>query len=126
MTMKNWLSIILLVITALGCKPKTGPIASYKSRFVDLGSIKLKGTYHGTFLLKNIGDEDLKIKGVTSDCECTVVKGYADVIPPNKSALIHYDLKPHTVGFDQQNIFIKNNSAKENVILVAIRAKIEL
>lgn len=116
---------ILLFLCLAGCKQKTGPVPYYSSKFINIGSIRLNKAYHGTITLKNTGDDELKLLQVSSDCECTVIKGYKERVAPNESTTIRFELTPHLTGYDQQNIFIKNNSQKEGTILIAIRANVE-
>ena len=121
--MKYFLFIFFIFI--VGCTKHKGPILFLKSTIITIGTIKTNKIYHGNFVVGNKGDEDLKIKQISSDCECTVINGYNEDIKPNQTETIKFDLTPHLTGYDQQNIFIKNNSTTENILLI-IRAKVDL
>jgi len=120
----KYLPFFLLFILGCGHK-RSGPKIFIPLKIINVGTIQMNAHHKGSFVIKNTGDEDLKIKGITSDCECTVVKNYDSTIAPNQSEKIDFVFTPHVSGYDQQNIFIKNDSPEENV-LVMLRAKVEL
>jgi hypothetical protein len=122
--MRNF-SIFLFCII-FSCTSKKGPLISYKSRIINLGNIEFKKSFTGKILIRNTGDETLKLREVTADCSCTVPNIQNKRIFPGDSAYIQFVLTPTDDGFIQQSIYLDNNSSNENRVLFLIRAKVNL
>jgi hypothetical protein len=119
------LFIAFLFIT-LSCSPKKGPVIYYSNKIINLGNIGFKKAFNGKILIKNTGDETLKISDVTADCSCTVPDIENKKISPGDTAYIIFILTPAQDGFIQQSIYVNNNSVNENRVLFLIRAKVNL
>lgn len=119
------LFIAFLFIT-LSCSSKKGPVIYYSNKIINLGNIEFKKAFNGKILIKNAGDETLKISDITADCSCTVPDIKNKKILPGDTAYINFILTPAQDGFIQQSIYVNNNSINENRVLFLIRAKVNL
>lgn len=110
----------------LSCSAKKGPVIYYSNKIINLGNIEFKKAFNGKILIKNSGDETLKILDVTADCSCTVPDAENKKISPGDTTYINFILTPAQDGFIQQSIYVNNNSVNENRVLFLIRAKVNL
>lgn len=117
---------VLFCFFVLSCSSKKGPIISYDNRIINLGNIEFKKAYNGKIVIKNTGDETLKLFDISADCSCTVPDTENKEIAPGETTYINFVLTPAQDGFIQQSIFINNNSVNENRVLFLIRAKVNL
>jgi hypothetical protein len=62
----------------------------------DFGHVREDMSLTHSFVIKNVGDRDLKILEVDPDCACTVAD-YDRVIPPGGEGKINLELKPFSV-----------------------------
>jgi hypothetical protein len=79
-----------------------------------------------SFVVKNSGDELLKIQGVRPGCGCTVVK-YDSLVPPGKTIKIEAEvnIKGYRAGSISKAITVTSNAANEQSVRLAIEATIE-
>lgn len=124
--MHKLLFLLFCSILLLACSHKNGPVIFYNKRIINLGNIEFNKAFSGEILIKNTGDETLKITDVTADCSCTVPDLKNKKISPGDTAYIHFILTPAQDGFIQQSIYVNNNSVNENRVLFLIRAKVNL
>ncbi len=124
--MHKLIIIVLSVLTMLCCSPKRGAIIYYDSKIINLGNIVFEKAYSGKILIKNSGDEALKISDVTADCSCTVPAMLHSKILPGDTAYINFIITPAQDGLIQQSIYVNNSSVNENRVLFLIRARVQL
>ncbi len=119
-------TLILLLLIILSCSIKKGPVISYDNKIINLGSIEFEKAYNGKIVIKNTGDNALKLSEVSADCSCTVPIIQHSEILPGDTAYINFVLTPAQDGLIQQSIYVNNNSINENRVLFLIRAKVHL
>jgi hypothetical protein len=84
-----------------------------------------------TFIVKNSGDQPLKLENVRPGCGCTVVK-FDSIIMPGKSSKINAEvnIKGYRAGSISKSITVTSNAANEKevrlTIAATIRAVVEL
>lgn len=123
--MKSLLVILISTLVISACTKRKGAVISYEKKIVNLGSLSFKEPYHGKILIKNTGDQALKISQITPDCSCTVPKMDNNRILPGDSAYIKFTITASGDGFIQQSIYVNNNSVNESRVLFLLRGKIK-
>lgn len=116
--------MVFLLWLYVSCAQRKGPVISYEKKIINIGNLQFKEVHSGKILIRNIGDEVMKILKVEADCACTVTEIEKQEISPNDSTYIHFNIKPARDGLIQQSIFIDNNSINESRVLLLIRAKV--
>lgn len=77
----------------------------------DFGSLKKGDTLKHTFILKNIGDNDLTIKKVLPSCKCTVVEDYKKNVKSGDVSEIKVVFVADKIGKVEKNIILEANTA---------------
>ena len=73
---------------------------TFNEEIHDFGILESGEIVVSTFILNNVGENDLLIKSIESDCGCIQIKYPKTVVPPGKTALIE-------VGFNSSGLFGK-------------------
>jgi len=113
----KWLLIILLVMgPAVG---QAQPRAEVPVTVHDFGQVREDMAPSHVFVIKNLGNQELKVLEVDADCECTVVN-YDRVIPPGGEGKVTLGLKPFSVidAFKKKTKVRFNDPGKSTVTLV--------
>jgi Protein of unknown function (DUF1573) len=82
MKISRMLGVVILLaasMSLLACTPK-GPIGQLDGPVYDFGSMDQNDAVSHTFLLKNVGDQNLEITRTRSTCGCTVAKPSKDLL----------------------------------------------
>lgn len=110
----------LLILLAPGYFPaQAQPRAEIPVTVHDFGQVREDMALGHSFVIKNMGDRDLKILEVDPDCACTVAD-YDRVIPPGSEGKVHLELKPFSVvhKFKKKTYIRFNDPAQRSVNLV--------
>lgn len=85
----------------------------------DFGQVREDMALGYSFVIKNVGDRDLKILEVDPDCACTVAD-YDRIIPPGSEGKVHLELKPFSVvhSFKKKTYIRFNDPDRTSVNLV--------
>jgi hypothetical protein len=118
-------SLFLICIASFvaGCNSNGRPKLKFERETINVGDFRSGSTYEGDIVLKNVGTGMLLIGDVTTDCSCTVADITQKEIRPGDSVSVKYKVSPHTMGYFQQQIIIKNNTDSSNPVLFVIRGK---
>lgn len=85
----------------------------------DFGLVREDMALKHRFVVKNLGDRELRVLEIDPDCECTVAS-YDEVIPPGQEGQITLELKPFSVdhAFQKKTRVRFNDPGRTTVILV--------
>ena len=120
---KLYVTIIIFLII-VSCKSKNSyAIIEVNSR-IDIGKIKLNDTILTKFFLKNISDNDLKIKNVKTSCGCTIAKLKDSIIKPNDSSFVEIKFIAENIGSINKSIIIDANT-KDNFTVLYLKGNVE-
>lgn len=89
----------------------------------DLGIIKVGETKKQLFELKNTGDKPLVIITTSTTCSCASVEFEKKPIMPNETTVVGVTMKPKDIGFFNEIIMLKCNTAYP--VKLRIRGKAE-
>ncbi len=89
--------LLLLLLAPAGVSPvQAQPRVEVPVTVHDFGKVREDMALNYTFMVRNTGDQDLKILEVDPDCACTV-PNYDRVIAPGQEGKINLELKPFSV-----------------------------
>jgi hypothetical protein len=111
--------LLLLLGPAGATRAYADPKAELSETSHDFGQVREDMTLVHDFVIKNSGDQDLKILLVDPDCACTVAK-YDRTIPPGGTGKISLAIQPFAVvhGFKKKTLVRFNASDPSSVTLV--------
>ena len=129
--------IILLVFVAFGYSQTVdqgdrgdeGPKIVIEPKSWDFGEVQRPAMVDQEFTVKNIGQETLEIRRVSTSCSCTTAKIDKEKIEPSETAnlLVVYDsgAMKHETGKIERIIYIKSNDPINPQLEVTIYASVK-
>lgn len=115
--------VIVFIFFNLGfASAKTGPKISVDTKYWDFGTVKEGEIKEKSFAVINIGDEDLIIRKVFTNCGCTKANISSKRIAPKGKAELKvvYDTKGKSLGKDDKDIYIVSNDPLNPKIKITI------
>jgi len=102
------------------------PKLSIDKTEINMGSMYSGEKKEGKIILKNIGNDTLRILHVGTSCECTTVKSPKEFLLPGQSDDVKFELAPfETQGKVEKYIFIFTNDPTSQYISVKITAEMK-
>lgn len=104
------LLVAILALTALssfGQKKKADEVAKLNVETYDLGKVKQNVPATATFIVTNIGKEDLLIEQANPTCGCTISDYTKSPIAPGKTGTIHATYNAANVGHIDKTLTVK-------------------
>lgn len=103
---------------------RTGPKISLNTKYWDFGTVREGETKEKSFVVVNIGDENLIIRNVFTDCGCTRANISSKRITPKGKAKLKvvYSTKGKSLGKDTKDIYIVSNDPLNPKIKITITA----
>jgi len=125
--------ILFVAIFTIACanEPKGNsegtPVIDFYQNEFDFGTIQMGEKVAHDFMFKNIGDGDLYIENVVSDCGCTVVDFKRRAISPGEESSIEAVFDSNGLpGFQLKKITIYSNAGDSVLLTVAAVVDYEL
>lgn len=117
--------IVLIILVRINIKTSESYLTEVQvlTSVVDFGDLPLNEEVDCSILLKNIGEQKLKIDRTTSLCNCNESKTIYPIVLPGDSIRIVVKVKPVTHGDFYKKVFIFCN-VPDSPIAVFIRGKI--
>lgn len=101
-----------------------GPrIAVEPARF-NFGRVLQGKTVHKEFFIRNFGEQDLVIEGVSTTCDCALALGATRRIPPGGFVPLRVSLKTRTAGRLVRSVLVKSNDPTRSIVEVRLEATI--
>lgn len=112
-------SLLIILLSAAYFPAQAQPRAEVPVTVHDFGQVLENVALGYDFVIRNVGDRDLKILEVDPDCACTVAD-YDRVIPPGSEGKIRLELEPFSVvdSFKKVTAIRFNDPARPKVSLV--------
>ena len=104
---KLLVAILALSSTSLFAQKKADDIAKLNVETYDLGKIKQNVPATATFIVTNIGKEDLLIDEAKPTCGCTISDYTKSPIAPGKTGVIHATYNAANLGHIDKTLTIK-------------------
>lgn len=112
--MKNLLlAALVLCSSALFAQKKSDEMAKFNVETYDFGKIKQGVPATATFIVTNIGNEDLLIEQASPSCGCTISDYTKAPIAPGKTGVIHATYNAATLGHIDKTVTVKFNGAAD-------------
>mgnify|MGYP001209460122 FL=1 len=123
------LTLLASGLVAAGCSRQaggtTGARLSAEPASFDFGKVVAAKRLHRDIVLRNVGDAELVIKGVSTTCNCTVVGDYAQKLAPGASTSMRIQLTtPETVGPTEQKVAIESNDSERPRVEIIVAATV--
>lgn len=109
--------LIIIIILCGHTRSYAQPLAEYDAFAHDLGTLTWHVAGLTSFQISNIGNEDLLIKDVRTDCGCTVVTWTHDPIRPGESGTISATFDAEMLGHFSKHIAVYTNTDTRPVYL---------
>jgi hypothetical protein len=116
----DWLLLAAVLLGLAGvCTAQAQPQADIPVTVHDFGQVREDMALNHTFIIRNLGDKELKILEVDPDCACTVAK-YDQAIPPGGEGKVNLEIEPFSVvhSFKKKNYVRFNDPDRRSVNLV--------
>lgn len=104
---KLLLAALVLSSTSLFAQKKADDIAKFNMETYDLGKVKQNVPATATFVVTNIGKEDLLIDQANPTCGCTISDYTKAPIAPGKTGVIHATYNAVTLGHIDKTLTVK-------------------
>jgi hypothetical protein len=92
----------------------------------DFGKALPGKTLSKEFSLRNFGDAELVIEGVTTTCGCTAAITAEKTVPPGGSTQLRVTFETRTyVGKVQREVLVRSNDPKTPVLTLKLTANVE-
>jgi len=96
---------------------KTANKIEWKTKSIDLGSVKKGIPVEVSFDFTNTGNEPLLLTEVKTSCGCTLVNYTKEPIQPGKTGKINATYDARSAGHFSKSITVKSNFATEDIVL---------
>jgi Protein of unknown function (DUF1573) len=100
-------AILILSTSSLFAQKKADDIAKINVETYDLGKVKQNVPATATFIVTNIGKEDLLIDQANPTCGCTISDYTKSPIAPSKTGVIHATYNAANVGHIDKTLTVK-------------------
>jgi Protein of unknown function (DUF1573) len=100
-------AILVLSTSSLFAQKKADDIAKINVETYDLGKIKQNVPATATFIVTNIGQEDLLIAQANPTCGCTISDYTKSPIAPGKTGVIHATYNAANLGHIDKTLTVK-------------------
>lgn len=104
---KLLLAALVLSSTSLFAQKKADDIAKFNMETYDLGKVKQNVPATATFVVTNIGKEDLLIDQANPTCGCTISDYTKAPIAPGKTGVIHATYNAVNLGHIDKTLTVK-------------------
>jgi hypothetical protein len=113
--------MMAFIITAIA---RSQPKLFIDKHKIDLGTMYIGEKRIGKIIIKNIGNDTLRILYVGSSCGCTTIKRTKDFLLPGQSDYIKYEFRPEGIpGPVEKDINILTNDSTSKIVDVKIIAE---
>jgi hypothetical protein len=103
-----------------------GPRIRVEPEGFDFGRVLQDRTLRKTFTIRNFGDADLEIEGVSSSCDCTAAQPESTVVAPGGSTTLLVRLQTRRYsGRLERRVVVRTNDAKTPLLEIAVSATVE-
>jgi hypothetical protein len=133
----NWLTALLSGFVALSAatagaegaapqaSPKKGPRIVVEPASFDFGQALQNKTLTKDFVLRNLGDESLRIEEVRTTCGCTAALPSERVVSPGGQTRLRVELQTRTAeGRLERSVNIRSNDPTRNVLEVKLKVAV--
>ncbi len=119
-------AVLLSVLAGAEERPAAGPRIRIEPEGFDFGRVLQDKTLRKTFTIRNFGDTDLAIEGVSSSCDCAAAQPEATLVAPGRSTSLSVVLRTRRYsGRLERQVAVRTNDAKTPVVEIKLSATVE-
>ena len=126
--MKRRLVVCALVCLAAiaGAEDKGAPQIRIEPESFDFGRVLPEKTLRKDFTIRNFGDRDLVLEGVSTTCGCTAALPEETTIRPGRSTTLRVTFETRRYsGKVERRVLVRSNDPKTKVLEVRLGATVE-
>jgi len=113
-------------VTAGDEKPAAAPRVRVEPESFDFGKAQQNKTLRKEFTLRNFGDAELVIEGVTTTCGCTAAITADTHVAPGGSTQLRVTLQTRSyTGKLERQVLVRSNDPKTPLLPVKVSATVE-
>jgi hypothetical protein len=126
----SWLAALILAGAAGAQEPKAsaspgGPRIAVEPASFDFGQALPGKTLHKEFVIRNHGNEDLAIEGVSTTCGCTAALADRQKIRPGASTVLRVSLETRSYsGPLQRLVLVRSNDPTRALLEVKLQVTV--
>ena len=107
-------------------KPRPGPRIRVDPESFDFGRALPGKTLRKEFTIRNFGDADLVIEGVSTTCGCTAALSAESHVRPGRSTSLRVTFETRTYsGRVERQVLVRSNDPKTPLLTVRVAATVE-
>lgn len=116
---------ILLACTLVHAGQAPQPKAVCKYPVADIGVVEQGRTVEVNFVIQNLGNAPLEIRGITTSCGCTAASATGNIVPPGKSTQVRvrYDTKGK-MGHTEKTVTVAVNDPQVKLMVLTLRGAV--
>jgi hypothetical protein len=119
------LALLVAAAAAAGERAPGGPRIRVEPEGFDFGRTLPNRTLSKEFSIRNFGDKDLFIEGVSTSCGCTVADGYARTVKPGGTTPLRVTLETRSYsGKVERQVLVRSNDATTPVLTLRVTATV--
>ncbi|ALO15365.1 hypothetical protein L21SP5_01723 [Salinivirga cyanobacteriivorans] len=122
--MKIRIITFILIFLVISCKRKSNTIVFAPQRILTYNFYKKSNSIDAQFKIFNVGENDLKIDSIITDCSCIVTEITKRQVKPNDSTQILVRYENTHPGVFQQNVFVFCN-IDYSPLLLTLQGEVE-
>lgn len=111
--MKRFLLYTICGLLAPAGVTFAGPVAQYQTAEHDFGALLWHAPGTATFYVTNVGDADLYITSVRTDCGCTAAEWTREAIRPGETGTVSATFDAEMLGHFDKRVAVYTNAAEE-------------
>jgi hypothetical protein len=121
-------ALLALVVAPLRAedKPAAAPRIRVEPEAFDFGKARQGKTLRKDFTIRNFGDAELVIEGVSTTCGCTAALAAQDHVPPGGHTVLRvtFDTRKYT-GKVEREVLVRSNDSQAALVRVRVSATVE-
>jgi hypothetical protein len=122
------IAVAALVAASLGAdeKPASAPRIRVEPESFDFGKAQQGKTLRKDFTIRNFGDAELVIEGVSTTCGCTAALAAHDHVEPGGRTVLRVTFETRTFsGRVERDVLVRSNDPKTRLVQVRVSATVE-
>ncbi len=119
----KYLIPVFVMLASINCV--ASPIITLDGKKIaDFGTFPANRKQSAVFIIKNTGNEDLKITKIRKTCGCSATKLSNDAIQPGQSATLIANIKENSIaGPFSKNIYVESNAENSRFLRLTLSGK---
>ena len=116
---------LCFILFAVAITSQAAPVIAVENKKnVDFGTFPANKKQNTTFIIKNTGNENLKIIRVRKTCACAIAKLDKKIIPPGQTTALVANIKKNSItGSFSKSIYVETNASNSRFLRLTLSGK---